>query len=251
MRTILLTEAEENHRLELMRESLSSVLCATDTEVLDLSDRNYRKYRLEIPDPYYDFLMAELKEKIAELIVIGYKYDFFSENLRTAGLSEENRELFLTAIIAADLADDRRYAVRKITLGEEISVDGLYHFRMQKLLAKWQEILSALPEYLSEDLYRSFMLYLIEDFPEKPVYVVDGKVFDEHYNRRTNARLLGESTVDGTVREILLCAGKEVHLLGKVSEKVEEFLREFYGRNVVFHPREKTDAVLGKNYENF
>lgn len=235
MRTVFLTETGKTNHLQFLLRGLSTVFTTTNTTAHDVSNGKYQKISLTIPDPYREFILAEIRQKLAEILVVGYKYRFFKESVRVSGLTAEQKELFLTAIIAADLADDRKYAENHIQMEDEISLDGVYHFRMQRLCRKWEEIVDCLPSYFTEDLYRNFMQYLIDDFEGEQIYIVKDKVFDSHYNRSFLGALAGDSDSLRLQKEILLSCGKEVHLVGPPERAAVEFLKEFYGANVFFH----------------
>ena len=235
MRTFYLTESGERDRLSYVLDGLSAAMTAANVTAEFFPKDRFRKLRLEVPKAYEAFFLSELKEKLAEIIVVGYKYDFFAEKVRLSGLSDVEKELFLTAVIAADLDDDKKYALRFLDLAEETSVDGVYHFRLQKLKEKWAEIAAMLPSYFGAELYHNFMQYLIDDFRQEPVYVVGEQVFDGRYNRKTPGVLSGEESALCCAKNILLSGGKEIHLVGDPAPATGEFLSEFYGTNVFFH----------------
>lgn len=235
MRTVFLTETGNSNHLQYLLRGLSTVFSTTNTTALDVSNGKYQKISLTVPDPYLEFILAEIRQKLAEILVVGYKYRFFEDGVRVSGLTAEQKELFLTAIIAADLADDRKYAENRIQMEKEISVDGVYHFRMQRLCRKWEEIVDCLPSYFTADLYHNFMQYLIDDFEGEQIYIVKDKVFDSRYNRSFLSALSGNIDALRIQKEILLSCGKEVHLVGPPDPAAVEFLKEFYGANVFFH----------------
>ncbi len=235
MQTFYLTESGDCDHLSYALDGLSSAMTAAGVRAEFFPQNGFRKLRLDVPEAYASFFLSELKEKLAEIIVVGYKYDFFAEKTRLSGLNEAEKELFLTAVIAADLDDDKKYALRILEISEETAVDGVYHFRLQKLKEKWGEIAAMLPSYFGEELYHNFMQYLIDDFREQPVYVVGGQVFDERYNRTTPGVLSGGEGNLTCAKNILLSCGKEIHLVGETSPETSAFLSEFYGTNVYFH----------------
>ncbi len=234
MKTLRITETASRKRLGLITASLSQIFrVAGVRERYDDGDST-ASLILEIPEHYLEFVFAEVREKLADLIAVGYKYDFFMQNTQFWGLTFEQKELFLTAVIAADYPEDRRFAQRAITLSEEISVDGIYHFKLQKLTEKWQEIASCLPSYFGEEIYRSFMQYLIDDFSDSSVYLVGEAVYDKRYGKRNLSLLLSEKNDPNPAQEILLCCGKNVHVVGEKESSAMPFIKDFYGKNVRF-----------------
>ncbi len=238
MRSVRITETAPRKRLGLVANSLTQVFRAAGVKAQFSEGEEVSVLLLEIPEHYAEFVLAEIKEKLAELISVGYKYDFFAENTKFLGLPPEKKELFLTAVIAADFPDDRRYVRRMITLGENFSVDGVYHFKLGKLTDKWKEIAECLPTYFGEELYRNFMQYLIDDFSDQPVYLVGDSVYDKRYGKRNLSLFLSEKNTPDPAQEILLCCGKEIHVVGEENTRALPFLRDFYGKTTHFHSGE-------------
>ena len=79
------------------------------------------------------------------------------------------KRTILTALVAADYKDDRDYVLRKVRGLESYCIDGLFHFRLQGLKKRWDEIIEYIPVNMSEVGIDSFIGFLIEDG--------EGKVF--------------------------------------------------------------------------
>ncbi len=238
MKIIRITETANRKRLEIVASALTQIFRAAGVCARYEKGEATATLTLEIPDLYTEFVFAEVREKLADVIAVGYKYDFFIENTQFWGLSSEQKELFITAVIAADYLEDRRFAQRVIILSEDISVDGVYHFKLQKLTEKWKEICACLPTYFGEEIYRSFMQYLIDDFSDSNVYLVGESVYDKRYGKRGLSLLLGEKNQPNPAQEILLCCGKNVHVVGETESSAIPFVKDFYGKNVRFHSGE-------------
>ena len=69
--------------------------------------------KVDCVEYYFDIIKTEIADKIAEIIAIKYKYDFFKKNLSIGGLSSEEREILLASLISADLEDDKKYTIEK------------------------------------------------------------------------------------------------------------------------------------------
>ncbi|MBR2617039.1 MAG: hypothetical protein IKC56_02260 [Clostridia bacterium] len=238
MKIVRITETANRKRLEVASSLLTQIFRAAGVCARYESGEATATLTLEIPDLYTEFVFAEVREKLADIIVVGYKYDFFTEHTQFWGLAPQQKELFLTAVIAADYPEDRRFAQRAILLGEEISVDGIYHFKLQKLTEKWKEICACLPTYFGEEIYRSFMQYLIDDFSESNVYLVGENVYDKRYGKRSLSLFLDEKNHPNPAQEILLCCGKTVHVVGEEESSAIPFIKDFYGKNARFHKGE-------------
>ena len=84
-------------------------------------------------------------EKIAEIIGIGYKYEFLRNRLNVC-LGRREKKLLCAALIAADYEGDTNYIRRKIGRKKEYTVDGIFHFRLTALQEKWEKIASYVPD---------------------------------------------------------------------------------------------------------
>lgn len=187
---------------------------------------------IECPDRYADILKSEIADKVSEIVTINYKYVFFKNNIFVQGLSEEEKELLYASLIAADLADDKRYCYEKIKESEQFAVDGIYNFRMQALKRKWKEISSYIPPCFLSSQLKDFVKYLLES-KKKKSFIDDGKVYDSHYRRLKRSELLGGKGLKIT-KEILLSNCGEVELSGKIPKEDEYYLKEFYGDRIYF-----------------
>ena len=189
---------------------------------------------IETPEYFGEVVKAELFDKIAEVITINYKYEYFKKHISPHGLSAIEKELLLTSLISADFDEDKRYAVSKLKGFYEISMDGMYNFRLKLLKKKWEEIIGYMPEYFVNAQLKDFITYLLEG-KKKKVYVENDKVYDADFRRLTRGNLMDENLQEGKViREILLNGTGEVELAGQISGLDEFYLKEYYGEKVNF-----------------
>ena len=100
------------------------------------------KLTVNCPEYYADIIKAEIVDKVAEIIAVKYKYDFFQKALLIGGLSKEEKEILLVSLIAADLDDDKKYSFDRIKTFKNIAVDGIFNFRLKMLKNKWESILT-------------------------------------------------------------------------------------------------------------
>lgn len=145
-------------------------------------------------------IFEDLCDKIADVIAIGYKYDFFSDKIKGVGLSENHRELLITALIAADLQEDKRYIrarIKKCSIQSRfekdfcLAIDGFYNFRLTALKNKWAEVAEYVPSYFSLRELSDFIAYLSCEKNGKRVIIDGQKVYDSRYNRLRRSSLLG------------------------------------------------------------
>ncbi|MBQ7373114.1 MAG: hypothetical protein IJW64_00935 [Clostridia bacterium] len=179
-----------------------------------------------------DFFRSEIEDKIADVLAIKYKYEFFKRKIRPVGLSKYETELLLTALISADIEDDKRYILRRLRGQYEYVLDGIFNFKLKPLKNKWKEVVSYIPIVFSGKQLEEFVAYLVSEKRGKKVLVQNGKVYDLYYNLLKRSSLLdGKGDV---VREVLLSCGAGVEVLGQISKEEEKYLRLFFGCKVSF-----------------
>ena len=179
---------------------------------------------------YCPYVRRFAEEHIADVIAIGYKYDFFEKRLRLPMLSPLKRRMLITSLVAADYKDDRAYVARRIRGYENYCIDGVYHFRLQELQKRWEGIIEYIPTDMSEASLDGFIGFLTED-GEGKLFLKDGKVYGEDYRPLTKSLLTG---VENTVGEILLGGAEQVYCFGKTESGTEDFLKKYYGDKAIF-----------------
>lgn len=190
---------------------------------------------VEIDKSYAGFVRAEAEDKIADVITVNYKYGYFSEKIRAKGLSDFEKELLLDALICADLEEDKRYVIAKMSRCNEYSIFGSFNFTMTPLKRKWQEIAEYIPLYFNSEQLREFVLYILKEKKGKKVYVDNECVYDKNFNRLQRVILTSCNLEEGKViREVLLSACGEVELNDKVPELDEKYLRDYFGDKILF-----------------
>ena len=190
------------------------------------------KLTVNCPEYYADIIKAEIVDKVAEIIAVKYKYDFFQKALLIGGLSKEEKEILLVSLIAADLDDDKKYCFDRLKNCTDIAVDGVYNFRMQALKKKWVDIVGYMPNCFLSTQLKEFISYLMEN-RRKRVYVDNGKVYDGHYRRLKRHSLLGYDKLN-VVREVILSNCGELEVCGPLPSEDEFYLKEYYGDKIIF-----------------
>ena len=176
-----------------------------------------------------DTARAFLRDKIAEIVGIGYKYRFLRERL-SVSLGEREKRWLISALIAADYESDKAYIKCKLEGSDEYAVDGFYHFRLHALKEKWQKIADYVPQGFGEDDLRRFCDFLIGE-SDKKIFVRGNAVFGENFVPTRKSRLTG---VEETETEILLSDAGVVYCLGEVDDSVGDFLQKYYAERAVF-----------------
>lgn len=230
---ITVTEKDYNDsNLLYVQSSVGELLKSADCTVKNTIKDGRAVLEVNCPQYYSDIIRTEIADKVAEIVVIKYKYEFFKKNVLACGLSQTEKEILMASLIAADLDDDKRYAFDRIKSYGEIAVDGIFNFRLKPLKKKWQDVVQYIPVCFLNEQLKEFISFLLEN-KKKRVYVDGGRVYDCHYRRLKRCSLLdGEKAK--IVREVLLSNCGEVELLGNIPEDDEYYLKEFYNDKIIF-----------------
>ena len=172
---------------------------------------------------------ALVREKIAEVIGVGYKYGYLKSKLSVC-LSRRDKKLLCAALIAADLEGDKSYIRRKLERTEEYSIDGFYNFRLGPLREKWAHIVEYVPESFSAGDLKRFCEFLVGESKNK-VYIKGNVVFGENFAPLRRSRLTGEEDLE---TEIMLSDAGFVYCLGEVEEGLGDFLQKYYAERAIF-----------------
>lgn len=173
-------------------------------------------------------LREELKDRITEIIGIGYKSEFLREHLKVA-LSKRDKKLLLAALIAADFEGDKNYIRRRVT-GENCNIDGLCSFRLASLKEKWLRISEYVPDSFAAPDLKQFCEFLVEESRTK-IYLKGRTVFGENFKPLRRSVLMGEEDAE---LEIMLSDAGFVYCLGDIEEGLSDFLQKFYAERAIF-----------------
>ena len=218
-----------------MYGGLSEVLSSSSRKFSAYDDGSRSVLEIEAVSGYADMIRAEIEDKIADVIAVHYKYSYFASTLRPYGLAEDERGILISALISADIDDDRTYIKRKITSDGEYAVDGIFNFRLAPLKKKWEDVASYIPETFNVEKLKDFISFILEEKTGVRVFVENGRVFDRHFRRINRTALTGRNyKADRLVNEILLSGCGEAELLTRLAEEEENYLREFIGGKIIF-----------------
>ena len=192
--------------------------------------------KIKIGREYEDYLKFEIEDKIADVLAIKYKYDYFKKYIKAGGLNEEETENLFSALIAADLEEDKGYICRKLRRFSEYAIDGIYNFRLGALKKKWADIAGYIPSYFEKGGLNDFVSYLTGEKSGKVVTIENGAVYDRHYNLLRRASLL-PSEVEGKIaREAILSGCGEVRIKGELPETDEKYIKLYFPERIIFSP---------------
>ncbi|MCQ2399045.1 MAG: hypothetical protein MJ072_00895 [Clostridia bacterium] len=215
----------QNTLSEVFRQTGSVVSCRTE---------GGRAYLETESTPFYAGLIRdELTDKVADVLVVGYKYSFFKTKISPEGLNGTEKEILLAGIISADYDDDKRYVLSKLKDYDGVAIDGFYNFKLKLLKEKWGEIASYMPTSFLPEQLKDFILYL-KNGKKNKVYIDGKNVYDSHYRRLLKTELIDYDDVSVT-RETLLSSASEIELLSEIPESDEKYLKNYFGVNVRFN----------------
>ena len=87
---------------------------------------------------FVGFIRSEIEDRIADVVAVSYKYQYFKQKVKVGGLDNFKTELLLSALICADLEEDKRYVSAKMSRFDEYSIDGTFNFRMNSRHIKYR-----------------------------------------------------------------------------------------------------------------
>jgi len=174
-------------------------------------------------------IRQRVHEVMAEIIGIGYKYEFLQARLGVS-LSAREKKLLCASLIAADFQSDRAYILRKFKKADEYSLDGLYAFRLSPLREKWTRIVEYIPAGFASEDFRKFCEFLVGESSSK-IYLKGSTVFGENFTPLRRSRLMGEEDAE---IEILLSDAGFVYCLGDVEESLGDFLQKYFAERAIF-----------------
>lgn len=179
---------------------------------------------------YEPYVRGETASAVAEVLAVWYKYRFFENLLPLPALEKEERELLLTALVAADFNTDKEYVKTRLSGLDEYLLDGVFLFRMQELKKSWERIASYVPAAFSQGALRSFLEFLVSEGQGR-VFLQGEEAYDEEYRPLKKSALTGEYSAP---KEILLSSAKLVYCFGEQSEKTREFLKKYFPETTFF-----------------
>lgn len=188
------------------------------------------RIRFQTERAYCPYVRKFTEENIADIISVGYKYDFFQKRLALPLLNQRQKRLLLTALVAADYREDKAHTLTRVRGFSSYCLDGVFHFRLQRLQSRWEEIAEYIPVDMGEASLDGFLEFLTED-GEGKLFLKGGKVYDEEYRPLTKSALTGEESAVG---EILLGNAERVYCFGETDKETEGFLRKYYAGKAVF-----------------
>lgn len=231
MTEIVITDKSKNiNNLFYLQKTLAEIFGQTESVTSVEGVDKEASMRVFVKPFYEDLIKEELADKIAEVIAIAYKYEFFANKIKPNGLSDSEVKLLLAGIISADFDDDKRYIIDKIGEFNSLSIDGIFNFKLKILKDKWSEITSVMPSVFTPEQLKEFLLYISGE-KDKKIYVDESGVYDCHYRRLFRSELLGDPSI---LLETVLSGAYEINYLSFPPTKEQSALKEYYGSRITF-----------------
>lgn len=233
MKVLRICERTENaDKLDYIR-NCKELKLAFEKECRICSENDFTFLEIYVSDEALFVANRLIVDRIADIICVSYKYELFKEKIKGSGLSEEDKEILLSAVIAADLEDDKRFVKSKIRFEQECSISGIYFFQMQKLQKKWEEIASYVPDYFTPEELKEFVGYLINEKSGRRVYIDGNEAFDGRYMRLNKTDLLPRAVRNRLVKEALLAGAGEICFLNKTEPDEKACFEKYFGDKIL------------------
>ncbi len=236
MESLKITDCESNiANIVYMYSGLSEVLSGASRSFSTYYEGDRSVLEVSADSEYVDLIRVEIEDKISDIIAVNYKYSCFSSVVHPYGLTKDENEILISALISADIDDDKQYIKQKIFSEKEYSVDGIFNFRLSSLKKKWKDVTSYVPKTFDSEKLKDFIAFILDEKRSRRVFVENGKVFDKYFRRVNRTFLTGKQYGDGRLlNEILLSGGGEAELLSAVTDREEDYLREYLGNKIIF-----------------
>ncbi len=227
--------------LSSRKQNVNYIVNTTLTELRKLDAEVYTEIKndrvilnVTVPHDGEETAFRTLSDKIADVIAVNYKYDYFTKYIRTCGLDAIDYEMLIASLIAADLDEDKRYVLSGGLNLNDFSIDGYFNFRLRPLKEKWSEIVTYIPSYFTKDKLNEFVSYIVCEKRGRRAYVFGDKVYDGRFRRMQKSSLIKKIEKGAVAREVILSGFSEVELDYDTSEEDKKYLTCFFGDKIFF-----------------
>ena len=230
MREIKISDSELGEaNIRYLYDALYGALSDFNGGIEAKTDEHRSVLTLSCEKQYSDFIRCEAEDKIAEIIAVKYKYEYFKKTVKPIGLNAFEQELLIDALISADIDDDKKYIVRKLKHFSEYAIDGVFNFRLIPLKRKWEEIAGYIPPYFSGERLKDFISFLLTEKRGKTAIIENGIVYDQRFIPLNRTALIGQTGEGRIIKETILSGCGEVKVLCSLPELDEKYLKMYFG----------------------
>ena len=97
--------------LYYVQNSLGEIFNHADCSLQRICSGDRESLLVNCPEYYSDIVKSEICDKVAEIVAIKYKYDYFKSSIKVTGLEQIQNEILMASLIAADLEGDKKYSL--------------------------------------------------------------------------------------------------------------------------------------------
>lgn len=161
-------DSKKSRYLDYIKKSLFySVVNAGGSQRLTESDGRHF-LEISVEEEYKQRLALGIKSAVAEVIALGFKTDYLREKLRFPSDTLLNRTIVNTMSVF-DNAEDKRITYGAIEDLKNLSLDGLFLFRLGRLRKRWDEIVEITgmngAAFYDDFVKTDFLRYLVKALP--------------------------------------------------------------------------------------
>ena len=168
MANIIVSENKENSsNISYLKKEVLELIKNSNSNLTEKQIDGSSIFALDVNDCYKDIVACEICDRIAEIIVINYKYKYFKNAIKLCGLDDREKEILFASLISADLEDDKKYVYDRIKGSQVLSIDGIFNFRLNALKRKWVDIVSYVPTVFINSQLKDFITFLVENKNKK------------------------------------------------------------------------------------
>ncbi|MEG1527655.1 MAG: hypothetical protein RR248_02925 [Clostridia bacterium] len=231
--TINATYANKNY-LAYIKSQLKDKIIAVEglLEQQDMLTRSYLSVACN--DAFATQIKDILKDSVAEALSLGYKNEFFKEQLNI----KKNTFLTNTLVNIMSIFDnnlDKKAIKQSINSLNNLSLEGLCDFRLQKLKGKWEEIIKLTNAYdiilNDKGILTEFILYLAQAVPTTNNSLTltfthdDYLLFSDKNKLLDKLTLFTQCTLEESIMYNIICnKPKSVVVVGQIDNLDADFV---------------------------
>lgn len=201
---------------------------------------------ISFDDDIKNTFLYRLKDLIAEVICLTYKYEFFEEKLKLKIINEELRLAFIKSLSIYDIEADKDYIFSLNLIDKIICIDGIYNFLLKGLTERWEEVVKLTNLnfhcFKSSESQILFIKYLLNTqnskFKDVILYSKDGKlkIADEHYKELNYYSLLSDNDKVSALFSLLWIHPEKIHVKSNAEKStIFNVVRTLFPERILEH----------------
>ena len=129
-------------------------------------------------------LMRDLRNCLIDMYATVVKEEYLRQSIRLP-IERNSYNLLLHTLVAFDRENEREIIESKLPIGDGIALEGVFHFRLQELRKRWEEIAELAkanaPYLIDEDTLNELIRFLISAVSPK-IMRLEISQHDDNYN---------------------------------------------------------------------